>query len=280
MTELKWDDVGERYFETGIDRGVFYKTDGVGIAWNGLISVTETPSGGEATQYYLDGVMYQNIADLEEFSGTIEAFTYPNEFAEYDGSVLIGGLIASQQRRKPFGLAYRTRLGNDVDGIEHGYKIHLIYNALAAPTEKPYETLNEEIEPLNFSWEFTTKPIIVSSSLNLTPLAHVVIDSTKTTALQMQFIEDYLYGTADQPPRLLSLQQVFDIFENTTVAMIIDADLTGGLSSLFISETMEGDLFGAPDVGLYSTITGSRLVEQSTSGLYIIVTPGQYLLGP
>lgn len=285
MTQLVWNDSGERFFEAGVDRGVLYQTDGFGVVWNGLTAVTEAPSGAEAIPYYLDGVKYLNIAGLEEFSGTIEAFTFPDEFSEYDGTVVIGGLNAHQQLRKSFGLSYRTKLGNDISGTDHAYKIHIVYNALATPSEKQYITLGQDLEPLNFSWSFTTTPEIPNSLTKVLPLAHISIDSTQTTPLQMRLIEDILYGVKgfskiygeyfydfqDQIARLPSLDEVFDIFERPWRALEIISNTVTGLSPIHDTKTAQGDLIGVASEGLYKIPIDSRLVP---------VKPGVYSLEP
>jgi hypothetical protein len=166
MARLVWDTVGERFYETGVDRGVLYlPTAGAydtGVAWNGLTTVTESPSGAEATPQYADNIKYLNLVSAEEFGGTIEAFTYPDEFAQCDGSAEpVPGLRVGQQSRKTFGLSYRTKVGNDTDGSDHGYKLHLVYGCLAAPSEKAYATVNDSPEAIALSWEFTTTAVDV-----------------------------------------------------------------------------------------------------------------------
>lgn len=285
MTQLTWNDIGDRFFEAGVDRGVLFTSDGAGVAWNGLISVSEAPSGGEATPYYLDGVKYLNVSGLEEFGATIEAYTYPEEFAEYDGTIEFGGLSAHHQIRKPFGLSYRTQIGNDIDGSGHGYKIHLIYNALAEPTEKSYSSIGEDLEPLTFSWSITTTPIDVVAT-NLAPLSHISIDSRKTTLTQMRIIEEFIYGAPRRsritdgylvvvegaPSRMPTLDELFHLFENPLVTLNIMANPVTGLSPLIESVTAEGDLFGATNLGLYSAPTETRLVESLPEGLYLLDT--------
>lgn len=252
MTQLIWNEVGDRIFETGVDRGVLYTSDGTGIVWNGLTAVTESPSGGESTPYYIDGVKYLNVSGRKEFSGTIEAWTYPDEFAEYDGwAVLDNGISVDEQRRKPFNLSYRTRLGNDISGQDYGYKIHLVYNALANPTESAYSTVGEEVEPMTFSWAFSTLPAKAISTTPLAPMSHIVIDSTKTNPTQLRYIEDILYGTDTQVPRLLTLDEIFGLFENPIETFWIQADPVTGLSLLIASNTTDGDLKGRRNEGLY-----------------------------
>jgi hypothetical protein len=205
MTALAWDEVGERLYETGVDRGVLYLPDGSGdynegYAWNGLTTVTESPSGAEANPQYADNTKYLNLVSAEEFGATIEAFTYPDEFGQCDGSANPEpGIYLGQQGRRVFGLAYRTRLGNDLDGTDHGYKIHLVYGALAAPSEKAYATINDSPEAITFSWEVATTPVSVDG---YKPTSLLTIDSTKVDPADLSALEDILYGTVGDDPRL------------------------------------------------------------------------------
>lgn len=195
---LKWDDTGKRLYELGIDRGVLYlqNTSGAypqGVAWNGLTGFTESPSGAEATPLYANNGKYLNLYSAEEFAGMLEAYTYPDEFAQCDGSAeLAVGVTIGQQERKTFGFTYRTLVGNDTQGQEHGYKIHIVYGAVAAPSEKAYATINDSPEAITFSWEISTTPVTVAG---LKPTATLVIDSTKVSAAALKAIEDKLYGT-------------------------------------------------------------------------------------
>ena len=196
MSRLKWDQTGERFYETGVKNGVLYIPTGgaytKGVAWNGLTAVTESPSGAEATPLYADDIKYLNLMSTEEFGATIEAYTYPDEFAECDGSAeLATGVYIGQQPRKTFGLCYKTTLGNDEDGNSYGYKLHLIYGAKAAPTEKAYATINDSPEAITFSWELTTTPVPVK---NAKPTASITIDSTKVNKGKLAALEDILYG--------------------------------------------------------------------------------------
>lgn len=223
MAELVWDQTGERLYETGVDRGVLYLAgagnyDG-GVAWNGLVTVTESPSGAEASPQYADNIKYLNLISAEEFGGTIEAFTYPDEFAECDGSAEPQpGVAIGQQGRALFGLAYRSRKGNDTEGPDYGYKIHLIYGAQAAPSEKAYGTINDSPEAITFSWEITTSPVPVTG---LKPTAILTVDSTKVDAGDLATLEDILYGTVGDDPRLPLPDEVIAIFGAgvTAVAM-------------------------------------------------------------
>lgn len=206
MSRLVWDKTGERLYETGVKNGVLYiPTSGVyskGVAWNGLTAVTENPSGAEATALYADDIKYLSLMSTEEFGATIEAYTYPNEFAECDGSAeLTAGVTIGQQTRKTFGLCYKTTVGNDVDGNDHGYKLHIIYGALASPSEKAYATINDSPEAITFSWEIKTTPVNVTGAK---PTASLVIDSTKVDETKLAALEDILYGKDDESsePRL------------------------------------------------------------------------------
>ena len=197
MSRIVWDKTGERYYETGVKQGVLYpiQSDGrytKGVAWNGLTAVTESPSGAEATPLYADDIKYLNLISNEEFGCTIEAYTYPDEFAECDGSAALAtGVMIGQQKRKIFGLSYRTAFGNDVDGTDHGYKLHLVYGCLAAPSEKAYATINDSPEAITFSWEVTTTPVSVTG---FKPTSQITIDSTKVKPEKLTALEDILYG--------------------------------------------------------------------------------------
>lgn len=200
--KIVWDATGERLFETGIDQGVLFPMDSngaypAGVAWNGLISVSESPTGAEASPFYADNIKYLNLMSNEEFGCTIEAYMYPDEFGVCDGSAEpTEGVLLGQQSRKQFGLAYRTKLGNDVSGSDLGYKLHLIYGALASPSEKAYTTVNETPEPIAFSWEVTTTPVAVAG---FKPTASLTIDSTKVDPTKLAAFEVILYGVAGAP---------------------------------------------------------------------------------
>lgn len=225
MSKLVWDQTGERYYETGVKQGVLYPqaTGGTypkGVAWNGLTAVTESPSGAEATALYADDIKYLNLMSAEEFGATIEAYTYPDEFAQCDGSATLAtGVSIGQQSRKAFGLCYRTTLGNDVDGNDFGYKLHIIYNALAAPSEKAYATINDSPEAITFSWEVTTTPVNVTG---FKPTASITIDSTKVDKSKLASLEEILYGK-DAPssggegtdPRLPLPNEIAELMKTT-----------------------------------------------------------------
>ena len=205
MSKLVWDQSGKRLYETGVDHGVLYpiQTGGVyskGVAWNGLTAVTESPSGADVNDIYADNMKYLGLVGAEKFGATVEAYTYPDEFAECDGSVeLVKGATIGQQNRKVFGMVYRTVIGNDVDGNEHGYKLHLIYGAAAAPSEKAYNTINEDPEAITFSWELSTTPVNVTGH---TPTASLTIDSTKADPTKLAELEKILFGDTETEPRL------------------------------------------------------------------------------
>lgn len=204
---LSWDTTGNRLYETGVDRGVLYpiNTEGKytpGVAWNGLTSISESPSGAEATALWADNTKYLNLYSAEEFGATVEAYTYPDEFAACDGSAEIEkGVLIGQQSRKVFGLAYRTKIGNDVDGEAHGYKLHLIYGCMASPSEKSYSTVNDSPEAITFSWTLTTTPVSVSAvdGKEFKPTASLVVDSTKVSKENLAKLEDILYGKSGAP---------------------------------------------------------------------------------
>ena len=204
MSKLVWDTTGERYYETGVKKGVLYvQTSGAypnGVAWNGLTAVTESPSGAEATALYADDIKYLNLMSNEEFGATIEAYTYPDEFAACDGSAaLVDGVMIGQQKRSAFGLCYRTAIGNDTDGSDYGYKLHLVYGCQAAPSEKGYATINDSPEAITFSWEVTTTPVEVTGHK---PTSCITIDSTKVEPGKLAALEKVLYGDTDIEPRL------------------------------------------------------------------------------
>ena len=221
MARLVWDQTGQKTYETGVKQGVLYpQGEGgaypKGYAWNGLTGVTESPSGAESNPLYADDIKYLNLISAEEFGATIEAYTYPDEFAECDGSAEIApGVTIGQQARKTFGMAYKTTFGNDVDGNEHGYKLHLIYGALATPSEKAYATINDSPEAITFSWEVTTTPVAVEG---FKPTASLTIDSTKVDKGKLTALEDILYGKDSVEARLPLPNEVAELMKTGTVA--------------------------------------------------------------
>ena len=205
MSKIVWDAIGEHTFETGVRNGVLYLKDAEGaysngVAWNGLTSVSESPEGAEATDLYADDIKYLSLMSAENFKATIEAYTYPVEFEECDGSATIAkGVVIGQQSRKPFGLCYRTAIGNDTDGNEHGYKLHIVYGCQASPSEKQYSTINDSPEAITFSWEVNTTPVNVTGKK---PTATLIIDSTKADKAKLTALEAILYGSEQVEPRL------------------------------------------------------------------------------
>jgi hypothetical protein len=216
MTALSWDQVGERLFETGVDHGVLYLPDAggdyvEGHAWNGLTTVTESPSGADGNPQFADNIKYLNLISAEEFGGTVEAFTYPDAFAQCDGTEAPSpGVIIGQQGRKVFGLCYRSVLGNDLEGTDHGYKLHLIYGAQASPSEKAYGTINDSPSAIAFSWAITTTPVPVTG---FKPTALMVIDSTQVDQTALAELLDILYGTGSVDARLPQPDEVIGIFQ-------------------------------------------------------------------
>lgn len=223
MPKLTWDDTGKRFYETGVKKGVLYpmgdagNTYGTGVAWNGLTAVTESPSGAEATDLYADDIKYLSLRSAETFGGTIEAYTYPDEFGVCDGSASVAtGVVIGQQSRKMFGLSYVTTVGNDVDGNDHGYKIHLLYGLTASPSEKGYQTISDSPEAITFSWEVTSTPVNVTG---FKPTSCITIDSTKADPTKLAALEAKLYGDTVGEPTLPLPDEVIE--------MMKDAELGG-----------------------------------------------------
>lgn len=227
MSKIEWDKTGEKLYETGVKNGVLYLPDESGaytkgVAWNGLTSVKESPSGAEATPLYADDIKYLELTSAEEFGGTLECYTYPDEFAECDGSAEVApGVIIGQQNRKTFGLCYRTTLGNDIKGNEYGYKLHLIYGAKASPSEKAYSTINDSPEAITFSYEISTTPVNVTG---YKPTASLIVDSTKVSKEKMTALEAILYGKdaavesgANNDPRLPLPDEVITLLKNNSL---------------------------------------------------------------
>lgn len=218
MSKLVWDKSGERFFETGVNKGVLYPVGAngkyeKGVAWNGLTAVTESPEGAEATALYADNIKYLNLISAEEFKATVEAYTYPDEFAACNGeSEIAQGIIAGQQKRSGFGICYQTKVGNDLDN-EAGYKIHLIYGCKAAPSERAYATVNDSPEAITFSWEVSTTPVEVP---NMKPTACITIDSTKVEEGAMAKLEKYLYGDEETEPTLLLPDEIVNVLAGKT----------------------------------------------------------------
>ena len=216
MAVITWDETGKRFYETGVDHGVLYPISETGkytpgVAWNGLTALTETPEGAEIEDLYADNIKYLSLLSAETFGGTIEAYTYPDEFMECDGSKeLSAGVVAYQQTRKTFGLCYRTVLGNDVDGNDKGYKLHLIYGCKASVSERAYSTINDSPEAITFSWEFKSTPVTVSKA-GFKPTSCIIIDSTKVAKEKMTLLESKLYGDVSTEPELPLPDEVLSI---------------------------------------------------------------------
>lgn len=211
MPRLEWDKVGERFYEAGVDQGVLYVAGEPATAWTGLISVDENPKGGEAKEYYVDGVKYLILASTEEFQATITAYTYPDVFAVCDGTAQVRpGLFLTQQRRRPFSFSYRTKVGNDTEGLAKGYKIHLVYNAVASPSPRSNATQNAETEPTNFSWSIVTRPPVAVDHM---PTAHIVIDSRYTHPTALVAVEDILYGSDIEIARMPTYEELLVTFD-------------------------------------------------------------------
>lgn len=227
--ELVWDQLGDRVYETGVDHGVLYIPDNTGVynngvAWNGLVSVTESPSGAESSPQYADNIKYLNLVSAEEFGATIEAFTYPDEWNQFDGSSQPEpGVTIGQQNRGSFGLSYRTLVGNDILGTSFGYKLHLIYGAQAAPSERNYTTVNDSPEAATLSWEITTTPVAVGTiaSVAYKPTASITIDSTKVDADALAALEELLYGTSGSDPSLPTPAAVVALFSGSLTAVTV-----------------------------------------------------------
>ena len=219
MAKIKWDETGEKIYETGVKNGVLYLPDESGqyvkgVAWNGLTAVTESPSGAESTPLYADDIKYVELQSAEDFGATLECYTYPDEFAECDGSAEVApGVIIGQQNRKTFGLCYRTTLGNDVKGNEFGYKLHLIYGAKASPSEKSYSTINDSPEAITFSYEITTTPVNVTGHK---PTACLTINSTKVEVGKMQQLEALLYGAESTEAKLPLPDEVINLLKSSS----------------------------------------------------------------
>jgi hypothetical protein len=263
MTALTWDQVGERLYETGVDHGVLYIPDGAGnyndgVAWNGLTTVTESPSGAESNPQYADNIKYLNLVSAEQFGATIEAFTYPPEFEQFDGVASpTPGVSIGQQTRKPFGLSYRTLIGNDTQGTDRGYKLHLVYGATAAPSERAYGTVNDSPEAMSLSWELTTTPVEVPG---YKPASTLTITSTEVDAGALSTLEDRLYGTAGTDPSLPLPAEVIAMFTGTvaevtpTVPTFDDATNTITIPTVTgVQYTINGEV-----------VTGTVVIDQDT----------------
>lgn len=284
MAVLQWDKAGERLYETGVDHGVLYLADGAGAydeghAWNGLTAVTESPSGAESNPQYADNMKYLNLVSAEEFGGTIEAFTYPDEFLQCDGTATpTPGVSIGQQNRRTFGLSYRTKVGNDLAGQDHGYKLHLVYGALAAPSEKAYATINDSPEAITFSWEFTTTPVEVGTLSGQTykPTASITIDSTKVDAGDLATLEEFLYGTAGTDPSLPTPAAVYALFSGTVLSATPTEPAYDDATNTLTIPTVTGVVYYIDDEAVPAgpvVLTENKMVEARPAVGYKFTQP-------
>ena len=268
MAVLEWDKVGERKYETGVDRGVLYIPTAAGAydngyAWNGLTAVTESPSGAEPTPMYADNQKYLNLISLEEFGGTIEAFTYPDEFMQCDGTATpVDGVNLGQQNRKSFGLSYRSRVGNDLLATDFGYKLHMVYGALAMPSEKAFNTINDSPEAIPFSWEFSTTPVAVPG---FKASAILTLESWKVPAARLTDLENFLYGTAGTNPRLPLPSEVISLIQSGVVDATPAAPTYNSTTDLITIPSTTGVVYKVNGVvvpaGNFGPITKNTVVE-------------------
>ena len=255
MTRLAWGATGERFYETGVDRGVLY-VDGVGHAWNGLTSVEESPTGGEAKPYYFDGLKYANIPSFEEFEATINAFSAPKAFLDVEGTASVArGFYATQQPRKPFSFSYRTLIASDTNEIGSGYKLHIVYIALAGPSSRENVTLSDTPEPMELSWEITATPPLVHGHR---PTSHFVIDSTEASPIILGWLESIMYGTAEKQPRLPRLDEILTMFGWETDSVDYPVEVIGEWDSP--KETITNAMPPNPAVGDGYVIDGQLWV--------------------
>lgn len=283
MTALKWDQSTERFFETGVSQGVLYPAEGgtypLGVAWNGLTTVTESPSGAEATATYADNIQYLNLLSIEKFGGTIEAYTYPDEFLPCDGQRMPQpGLAVGQQSRTPFGLCYRTIKGNDAEFNDYGYKLHLVWGALASPSEKAFATVNDTPAPINFSWAFTTTPQEIGTvdGVLYKPCSLLVIDSTTVNADALAALLDILYGTEGEDPRLPLPNEVMELFVGTITSVFPTAPTyNNGTHTLTIPSVtgLEYRIGGVVQTAGDQVIAADTVVTANTLPGYIFQKP-------
>lgn len=264
MSKIVWDAIGERFYETGVDHGVLYlQSNGdypKGVAWNGLVSVAEKPTGAEQNAQYADNIKYLNLTSAEEFGATIEAFTYPEEFGRCDGTAIVSGVQLAQQRRETFGLSYRTKVGNDTLGTDFAYKLHLVYGAQASVSERSYSTINDSPEAITFSWELTTTSVPVS---NFKPTSLLTIQSNKVDATKLKSLEDILYGTDGTNPRLPLPDEVIALFAGSG-AVVTPAQPTYDAASHTITvPTATGVKYIRTDTG--KDVTGSIVLKTGES---------------
>lgn len=277
-----WDDVGERLYETGVDRGVLYiPTGGIydtGVPWNGLTTLTEAPSGAAATPLYADNIKYLNLISAEQFGGTIEAFTYPDEFAQCDGTALPEtGIAVGQQARHQFGLSYRTQLGNDEDGSDHGYKLHLVYGCIAEPSQKAYATINDSPAAIAFSWTFSTTPVNVTG---LKPTSLLVVNSLEVSSGDLLAIENELYGTGGTGARLPLPDEIIAIAAGAQTVVTTTAPTFVAGTGVITIPTVTGVTYRREDTE--GVVTGTVTIATSGDSLTIRAFPssGSYVLSP
>jgi hypothetical protein len=279
MTRISWDGTGDKFYEVGVDQGVLYVDGQDGVPWIGLVTVSEAPSGGDARETYLDGIKIVNRSRPEDFAAKIEAYTYPVEFEACEGSQeMANGLRISQQNRKMFNLAYRTKVGNDIDGLDHAYKIHLIYNALASPTDKDYASLGDSTDPSTFNWSISTRPVRFEDPFfGVKYGAHLVLDSRVVYPWAMEAVENVLYGTDDTAPRMPSPQELLELFVDNALLKILDNGdgtwtATGPDTIITTVSTLAAF---TPDAitGLFVPSAGTVATETATAGIYTVTSP-------
>lgn len=278
MTELAWDGTGERFYETGVDHGVLYLPDDTGaypdgVAWNGLTTLTESPGGAAATAQYADNIKYLNLISAETFDGTIEALTYPDEFEQFDGlATPQPGVLVGQQSRKAFGMCYRTLKGNDVDGNDLGFKLHLVYGVTVSPSQKAYGTVNDTPAPIAFSWAFTTTPVAVT---DLKPTALIIIDSTEVDGAALADLLTVLYGGVSTDPRLPLPDEVIALFGTTpTEVLATEPAFDSGTNTITIP-TVAGVAY---QVGGVTQSAGALVITEDT--IVTAVATGVHYLNP
>lgn len=284
--ELVWDATGEKTYETGVDHGVLYMPDesgdySDGVVWNGLTTVTESPSGAEATPQYADNIKYANLVSAEEFGATVEAFTYPPEFGQFDGTLSpYPGVVVGQQARKIFGFSYRTKKGNDTVGQDYGYKIHLVWGAQAAPSEKAYATVNDSPELITFSWELTTTPVPVGTigGTDYRPTSSMVIDSTIVDPTGLAALEESLYGTVGTDPRLPTPAEVIALFDGSVTSVTPGVPTYNSSTDIITIPGTTGVVYSingeVVPAGSFGPITVNTVVNARPAAGYRFNTPG------
>jgi hypothetical protein len=280
VSKITWNAVGTRRYETGVDRGVLYIPNSAGVydsgfGWNGLTKVTEKPTGATTTATYADNIKYLNLISVEQFEADISAYTYPDEFGQCDGTYEPeAGVAIGQQTRKTFGLSYRTLVGNDLDGTDFGYKIHLVYGALAAPSQKDFTTVNDNPAAIELSWSMTTTPVDVPGHK---PTASMTIDSTKVDATALATLEDFLYGTTGTDPSLPTPTEVFAIFAGTVTTATPTAPTYNSSTHVITIPTVTGITYYIDDVVVTGTVTlttgQTKLVVAEPNAGYKFPTP-------